>query len=39
MEAHTPSHIKSVDEALRADLWARREAEKIIAERGLRNAQ
>jgi 1-deoxy-D-xylulose-5-phosphate reductoisomerase len=39
MEAHTPSHVKTVDEALRADLWARREAERIIAERGLRNAE
>jgi 1-deoxy-D-xylulose-5-phosphate reductoisomerase len=30
MEAHTPSAIKTVEEALSADLWAREEAEKII---------
>jgi 1-deoxy-D-xylulose-5-phosphate reductoisomerase len=35
MEAHMPVSFKTVDEALKADLWARREAEKIIAERGL----
>jgi 1-deoxy-D-xylulose-5-phosphate reductoisomerase len=32
MEAHTPSHVRTVDEALRADLWARREAESVIHE-------
>lgn len=30
MQAHVPSPIKTVDDALRADLWARREAERII---------
>ncbi len=30
MDAHTPSNIKTVEDALTADLWARREAEKII---------
>jgi 1-deoxy-D-xylulose-5-phosphate reductoisomerase len=30
MDAHTPIVLKSVDEALKADLWARHEAEKII---------
>jgi len=30
MDAHTPSAITSVSEALKADLWARREAEKVI---------
>ena len=38
MEAHTPVTFKAVDEVLKADLWARREAEKIIADRGLRVA-
>jgi 1-deoxy-D-xylulose-5-phosphate reductoisomerase len=33
MEAHTPSPIKMVEDALKADLWARREAEKIIGGR------
>jgi 1-deoxy-D-xylulose-5-phosphate reductoisomerase len=32
MDAHTPSPIKVVEDALKADLWARQEAEKIIAE-------
>jgi 1-deoxy-D-xylulose-5-phosphate reductoisomerase len=31
MEAHTPVSLKSVEEALKADLWARHEAERIIA--------
>ena len=31
MESHTPSALKTVEEALKADLWARQEAEKIIA--------
>ena len=39
MDAHTPSNIKTVEDALKADLWARREAEKIIAERGVRSAE
>ncbi len=30
MKAHAPSPIKTVDDALRADLWARREAERVI---------
>ncbi len=30
MAAHTPMHFKSVDEALKADLWARQEAERVI---------
>jgi 1-deoxy-D-xylulose-5-phosphate reductoisomerase len=38
MEAHAPVSFKTVDEVLKADLWARREAEKIIADRGLRIA-
>jgi 1-deoxy-D-xylulose-5-phosphate reductoisomerase len=31
MEAHTPSPIKTVEDTLKADLWARKEAEKVIA--------
>jgi 1-deoxy-D-xylulose-5-phosphate reductoisomerase len=30
MDAHTPSNIKTVEDALKADLWARQEAEKVI---------
>jgi 1-deoxy-D-xylulose-5-phosphate reductoisomerase len=30
MEAHTPSAITSVEDALKADLWARQEAEKVV---------
>jgi 1-deoxy-D-xylulose-5-phosphate reductoisomerase len=30
MGAHTPLLIKTVEDALKADLWARREAERII---------
>jgi len=30
MDAHTPTPVKTVEEALKADLWARQEAEKII---------
>jgi 1-deoxy-D-xylulose-5-phosphate reductoisomerase len=30
MNAHTPSYIKTVEDALKADLWARQEAETII---------
>ncbi len=37
MEAHTPTAFKTVDEALRADLWARHEAEKIIESGKLRS--
>jgi 1-deoxy-D-xylulose-5-phosphate reductoisomerase len=36
MEAHAPVAFKTVDEVLKADLWARREAEKTIADFGLR---
>ena len=32
MDAHTPSPVRTVEDALKADLWARQEAEKIIAE-------
>jgi 1-deoxy-D-xylulose-5-phosphate reductoisomerase len=39
MEAHTVAALKTVEDALRADLWARQEAEKIIAECGVRNAE
>jgi 1-deoxy-D-xylulose-5-phosphate reductoisomerase len=38
MEAHAPVIFKTVDEVLKADLWARREAEKIITDFGLRIA-
>jgi 1-deoxy-D-xylulose-5-phosphate reductoisomerase len=30
MDAHTPSAIKTVEDALKADTWARQEAEKIV---------
>ena len=30
MDAHTPSNISTVEDALKADLWARHEAERII---------
>jgi 1-deoxy-D-xylulose-5-phosphate reductoisomerase len=30
MDSHTPSNIKTVEDALKADLWARQEAEKVI---------
>jgi 1-deoxy-D-xylulose-5-phosphate reductoisomerase len=30
MDGHTPSSIVTVEDALKADLWARKEAEKII---------
>ncbi len=30
MIAHAPSPIKTVEDALKADLWARQEAEKVI---------
>ncbi len=30
MDAHTPSNIETVEDALKADLWARQEAEKVI---------
>jgi 1-deoxy-D-xylulose-5-phosphate reductoisomerase len=30
MDVHTPSAIKTVEDALKADTWARQEAEKIV---------
>ena len=39
MDAHRPFSITTVEDALKADLWARKEAEKVIAECGLRNAE
>ncbi len=33
MDVHTPMNIKTVEDALKADLWARQEAEKIIGSR------
>jgi 1-deoxy-D-xylulose-5-phosphate reductoisomerase len=30
MEAHEPAPLRTVEDALRADQWARQEAEKII---------
>ena len=39
MDAHTPSNIRTVEDALKADLWARQEAEKVIAEFGVRSAE
>jgi 1-deoxy-D-xylulose-5-phosphate reductoisomerase len=33
MAAHTPASIETVEDALKADLWARRETEKIIKAR------
>jgi 1-deoxy-D-xylulose-5-phosphate reductoisomerase len=30
MDAHTPSNIETVEDALKTDLWARQEAEKVI---------
>lgn len=30
MDAHTPSPVRVVEDALKADLWAREEAEKIV---------
>jgi 1-deoxy-D-xylulose-5-phosphate reductoisomerase len=32
MDAHAPSAIRTVEDALKADLWARQEAEKIVAQ-------
>ena len=39
MDAHAPSKITTVEDALKADLWARKEAEKFIAECGVRSAE
>ncbi len=30
MDAHTPSPVRMIEDALKADLWARQEAEKVI---------
>jgi 1-deoxy-D-xylulose-5-phosphate reductoisomerase len=30
MDAHAPSPIRTVEDALKADLWARQEAERVI---------
>ena len=35
MDAHTQTPVRTVEDALRADLWARGEAERIIAECGI----
>jgi 1-deoxy-D-xylulose-5-phosphate reductoisomerase len=35
MDAHSPYPIKTVEDALKADLWARQEAEKIIGSGGM----
>ncbi len=37
MDAHTPSPVRTVEDALKADLWARQEAEKIIGQLGVRS--
>jgi 1-deoxy-D-xylulose-5-phosphate reductoisomerase len=34
MDAHSPSNIRTVEDALKADLWARQEAEKVIGAGG-----
>ncbi len=39
MDVHKPSAIRTIEDALEADRWARREAEKIIAKCGVRNAE
>ncbi len=39
MDAHSPFSITTVEDALKADLWARGEAEKTIADFGLRIAE
>jgi 1-deoxy-D-xylulose-5-phosphate reductoisomerase len=36
MDAHLPVSLKTIDDALKADFWARREAEKVIADIGCR---
>jgi len=35
MDAHTPYPIKTVEDALKADIWARQEAEKMIEGGGM----
>jgi 1-deoxy-D-xylulose-5-phosphate reductoisomerase len=39
MEAHQVVPLKTVEDALKADLWARQQAEKIIEESGVRSAE
>ena len=39
MDVHTSSPVRTVEDALKADLWARQEAERVIAEFGLGNAE
>jgi len=39
MDAHRPFSITTVEDALKADLWARKEAEKTISDFGLRIAE
>ena len=35
MDAHTPYPIKTVEDVLKADLWARQEAERVIGSGGM----
>ena len=39
MDVHTPAPVRTVEDALTADLWARGEAERIIAACGMRHAE
>ena len=39
MDRHSPSPIQNVDDALRADLWARQEAEKIVGAGRVANSK
>jgi len=39
MDVHTSSPVRTVEDALKADLWARQEAERVIADFGLGNAE
>ncbi len=36
MDGHAPSAVMTVEDVLKADLWARQEAEKIIADCGMK---
>jgi 1-deoxy-D-xylulose-5-phosphate reductoisomerase len=38
MDAHRPNRLNTVEDALKTDRWARQEAERIIADFGIRNA-
>jgi 1-deoxy-D-xylulose-5-phosphate reductoisomerase len=38
MDAHSPSAIRTVEDVLKADLWARQEAERIIAKGTMHDA-